>query len=158
MGGGEGTIGLGSIGTIGGGGSVGGGVGRIGLGDIGGVRMGSNTMIVPRVRLRPATVTGTLSPEIVRRVVMRNMGQFQYCYTRINADGGALPAGSGEVAFVIGPMGQVLSSTPQAPSSPALAPVLACIAASVQRFQFPAPEGGGVVTVRYPLAFDPGPS
>lgn len=138
---GEGTIGLGNLGTVGG--------SRVGHG----VSWGSSSRDprVPLVRLSAATVLGALPSEVVRRVVMRHVAEVRYCYER-----GLMvtPTLEGRVIvrFVISPAGSVLSST-IAESTLATPLVEQCVATAVRRWMFPSPEGGGIVTVSYPFTF-----
>ena len=136
--------GLGAEGTgMGGGGTgqgYGSGAGR-GLSGLGGEE--------PQVRVAPPTVSGMLSPEVIRRVVLRNLGQVTHCHEQAL---GANPNASGRVVirFVIGGNGAVQSSAVAASSYP-VASGAQCIANAVHRWQFPSPEGGGLVTVSYPF-------
>jgi TonB family protein len=142
---GEGTIGLGNLNTIGhgGGGGSGSGYGR-GAGGLGG-RRGS----APRIRSGAAMVKGSLSKEVIRRIVHRHINEVKFCYERQLAK---RPDLSGRVAikFIISgtgavQMAAVASSTLGDPS------VENCIAQAVRRWTFPQPEGGGIVIVTYPF-------
>ena len=147
---GEGTIGMGNIGTMGHGSGTGSGQGY-GSGAGRGLRNRGTTG--PTVRAAPPSVSGLLSPEAIRRVVLRNLGQVNHCYeqglaTSPNA------AGRVVVRFVIGGTGTVIGSN-VADNSLGVPSVGECIANAVRRWQFPAPEGGGVVTVNYPFNLQP---
>ena len=143
---GEGTIGLGNIGTIGHGAGTGSGQGY-GSGAGRGLR-GSGAS-GPSVRAAPPQVSGSLSPEAVRRVVLRNLGQVTYCYEQgLSRDPNA--AGRVVVRFVIGPAGAVQGSGVASSTYPS-GTTPQCIANAVRRWQFPAPTGGGIVTVVYPF-------
>jgi hypothetical protein len=145
---GEGTIGLGSLGTIGRGAGGGSGQGYgAGGGGFGGLR--GRSASGPIARPGAPTVQGSLSPEVVRRVVQRNLGQVRYCHeqglqSRPDAQGRV------NVRFVIGTNGAVQASAVTASTHP-LPSVGQCIANAVRRWQFPVPEGGGVVAVNYPF-------
>lgn len=104
---------------------------------------------VPTVRAAPPSVAGLLPPDVIRRVVLRNLGQVNHCYEQGLAQDPSV-AGRVTVRFVIGGTGEVLASavTEDTLASPSVGQ---CIAASVRRWRFPAPEGGGVVTVNYPF-------
>ena len=142
---GEGTIGLGNLNTIGhgGGGGSGSGYGR-GAGGLGG-RRGS----APSIRSGAAMVKGSLSKEVIRRIVHRHINEVKFCYERQLAK---RPDLSGRVAvkFIISgtgavQMAAVASSTLGDPG------VENCIAQAVRRWTFPQPEGGGIVIVTYPF-------
>jgi len=142
---GEGTIGLGNLNTIGhgGGGGSGSGYGR-GAGGLGG-RRGS----APSIRSGAAMVKGSLSKEVIRRIVHRHINEVKFCYER---ELSKRPDLSGRVAvkFIISgtgavQMAAVASSTLGDPG------VENCIAQAVRRWAFPQPEGGGIVIVTYPF-------
>lgn len=90
-----------------------------------------------------------LSAEAIRRVVVRNLGQVRRCYETALAE---VPTAEGRVAvrWVIGGEGAVLAST-VTDNGTGSAGLGECVANAVRRWQFPAPEGGGVVTVNYPF-------
>lgn len=87
-------------------------------------------------------------------MVLRNLGQVNHCYeqglaARPNLEGRVV------VRFVIGAYGTVIAAN-VTDSSLAVPSVGACVARAVQRWQFPVPEGGSVVTVSYPFTPQPG--
>lgn len=105
---------------------------------------------VPRVAAGAADVRGSLSSEVIRRVVRRHLNQVRFCYEQELARN---PAREGRVvvSFVISPSGSVQSST-VASSTLGSATAEACVANAVRRWTFPSPEGG-VVMVNYPFDF-----
>lgn len=143
---GEGTIGLGNFGTMGHGSGTGTGQGY-GSGAGSGLRGRGNRG--PTVRAAPPQVTGLLSPEAIRRVVLRNLGQVAHCHEQGLAQNPTLE-GRVVVRFIIGGNGGVMGSQ-VAESNVAVPSVSTCIANAVRRWQFPSPEGGGIVTVNYPF-------
>ncbi len=143
---GEGTIGLGDVGVLGRGAGTGAGQGY-GSGAGRGLRGRSSGG--PIVRASPPTVSGLLSPEAIRRVVLRNINQVRYCYEQGLATNPSL-GGRVVVRFVINASGSVIASTVTESSLGAPA-VGQCAANAVRRWQFPSPEGGGLVTVNYPF-------
>ncbi|MCG8553872.1 MAG: TonB family protein [Proteobacteria bacterium] len=142
---GEGTIGLGSVGTIGhgAGGGKGSGYGR-GAGGFRGRRAK-----VPRIRTGRADVRGSLSKEVIRRIIRRHINEVRFCYEQ---ELNMRPDLKGRVAvkFIISPTGAVQSAV-VAKSSLGNARAENCIAKAVRRWTFPAPEGGGIVVVTYPF-------
>jgi TonB family protein len=142
---GEGTIGLGNLGTIGhgGGGGSGSGYGR-GAGGFGG-----RTAAVPRIRSGTADVRGSLSKEVIRRVIQRHINEVRFCYEQELNQRPDLE-GRVTISFIISPAGAVQSSA-VANSTMGNARVESCIAQAVRRWSFPAPEGGGIVVVNYPF-------
>ncbi len=99
---GEGTIGLGNLGTIGhgGGGGTGSGYGR-GAGGFGG-----RTARVPRIRSGAADVRGSLSKEVIRRVIRRHINEVRFCYEQELNQRPDLE-GRVTVSFIISPTGAV---------------------------------------------------
>ena len=143
---GEGTIGLGNLGNIGhgGGGGEGSGYGR--------GAESERSSSVPRVAGGRADVAGSLSADVIRRVVQRHVNEVRFCYEQQLMTQPEL-AGTVTVAFVIAPTGAVQSASVASTTlgSPAAE---SCIAQAVRRWTFPAPEGGGIVAVRYPFTLE----
>jgi TonB family protein len=146
---GEGTIGLGGLETIGHGGGGGSGVGY-GRG-AGGLYDKSESK--PTIQPGTASVQGSLSKEVIRRIIKQHLNEVRYCYEKSLV---AQPGLGGKMAvkFTISPTGaveaaNVSTSTMGAPD------VESCVAQAFERWTFPAPEGGGTVNVTYPLAFAP---
>jgi len=142
---GEGTIGLGNLNTIGhgGGGGSGSGYGR-GAGGLGGRRGAA-----PKIRSGAAMVKGSLSKEVIRRIVHRHINEVKFCYEKQLSQ---RPDLSGRVAikFIISGTGAVQMAA-VASSTLGNAQVENCIAQAVRRWTFPQPEGGGIVIVTYPF-------
>jgi TonB family protein len=145
---GEGTIGLGNVGTIGhgGGGGSGSGYGR----GAGGFR-GRNAK-VPKIRSGNADVRGSLSKEVIRRVIQRHINEVRFCYEQELNQRPDL-AGRVQVKFIISPSGAVQAANVEN-SSLGAARAEQCIAQAVRRWTFPAPDGGGIVVVSYPFVLE----
>ncbi|MBW2278027.1 MAG: energy transducer TonB [Deltaproteobacteria bacterium] len=147
---GEGTIGLGNLNTIGhgGGGGSGSGYGR-GAGGLGG-RRGK----APRIRSGAAMVKGSLSKEVIRRIVHRHINEVKFCYEKALAQ---RPDLSGRVAikFIISGTGAVQMAA-VASSTLGNAQVENCIAQAVRRWTFPQPEGGGIVIAHHVMYLSDG--
>ncbi|MEM6962478.1 MAG: AgmX/PglI C-terminal domain-containing protein, partial [Myxococcota bacterium] len=142
---GEGTIGLGNVGTIGhgAGGGAGSGYGRAAGGFAG------RQARVPRIRSGTAEVRGSLSREVIRRVIQRHLNEVRFCYEQeLNARPDL--EGRVTVTFIIAPTGGVQTAVVNN-SQLGSARVEGCIANAVRRWTFPAPEGGGIVRVNYPF-------
>jgi TonB family protein len=138
---GLGTIGVGNMGTVGGG-----GVGRPG-GKL------TRTGVVPKMSAGTPVTKGSLDKEIIRRVVRRNESQVRFCYEQglhANPD----LKGRVEIKFLIAPTGAVQNSA--VAKTEVGNQVGQCIANAVRRWTFPAPEGGGIVSVTYPWTFSAG--
>ena len=142
---GEGTIGLGNLGTIGHGAATGSGSGY-GSG-AGGFRGRGGA--APSVHLDNADVRGSLSREVIRRVVQRHLNEVRFCYEQQLAQSPGL-AGRSTVSFIIGSTGAVQNASTMS-STLGNRTVDDCIVTAVRRWTFPAPAGGGVVGVNYPF-------
>jgi pSer/pThr/pTyr-binding forkhead associated (FHA) protein len=142
---GEGTIGLGNLGTIGkgGGGGNGSGYGR-GAGGLGGRRAHA-----PDVVPGTAQVRGSLDKEIIRRIIRRHLNEVRFCYEKELLHKPDL-FGRVMIQFTISGQGQVVASIVQN-STMNNASVDNCIAQAVRRWEFPKPQGGGIVIVSYPF-------
>jgi hypothetical protein len=141
-----GTIGSGTLATLGhsagpGGGGYGSGVG------IGSYRRLAER--VPRIRSAQIDLNGSLSKEVIRRIIARHTNEVRFCYESQLL---TQPDLQGRVAikFVIAPTGAVMTAV-IAESDLGNRKLESCIADSVRRMDFPAPEGGGVVIVTYPF-------
>ncbi|MCC6746072.1 MAG: AgmX/PglI C-terminal domain-containing protein [Deltaproteobacteria bacterium] len=92
---------------------------------------------------------GGLSKEIIRRVVKQHRNEISFCYQReLQANprlGGRLV-----VRFVIQGNGRVAFAN-VAESELQSRPVEGCVTQAVRRWEFPAPQGGGLVDVTYPF-------
>ncbi|HZS35385.1 MAG TPA: AgmX/PglI C-terminal domain-containing protein [Polyangia bacterium] len=161
----DGVEGLGIVGPGKGGGGT--GVNTIGLTDLGtigrsgqypGGEYGRNVAVLhdrkPNGKIEPwsagdAKVKGNLDRAIVRRVVRSHMNEVRFCYEKELMNHPEL-FGRVMAQFTIGANGVVVTSGVQSStmSSPA---VEGCIAQAVRRWEFPKPEGGGIVIVSYPF-------
>ena len=150
-GGGRGEgIGLGNIGTIGHGAGTGTGQG---FGNGHGRLGGAHQVRTPTLRQGQTQVNGRLPPEVIQRIVRQNFGRFRLCYEdglRKN------PTLQGRVAikFVIDRSGAVSTAQDGGSDLPDAA-VVSCVTRGFTNLSFPQPEGG-IVTVVYPIIFNPG--
>jgi len=94
-------------------------------------------------------VRGSLSKEIIRRIIRRHINEVKYCYQRDLAQNPGL-SGQVIVQFTVGATGQVVTSKIQS-STLHHSGVESCIAQAVRRWLFPRPKGGGIVIVSYPF-------
>lgn len=107
---------------------------------------------VPVLRVSQAEVRGSLSKEVIRRVIHRHLNEVRFCYEQTLSTHPDL-SGRVVVQFMISPSGAVQQaaiavSTLKSPSTDA------CILTAVRRWPFPAPDGGGYVSVSYPFLFE----
>ncbi|MEM6959906.1 MAG: AgmX/PglI C-terminal domain-containing protein, partial [Myxococcota bacterium] len=100
----------------------------------------------PRIRMGRLVVLGSLSQEVVRRIVRRHLNEVRVCYGQALGSAPEL-AGRLPVRFVISGRGHV-QSIDVSDAPPELAPVGGCVARRIRRWQFPTPDGGGIVVVR----------
>ena len=139
-----GVGGLGLVGTgKGGGGGSGSGYGR-GAGGLGGRRAHA-----PDVVPGTAQVRGSLDKEIIRRIIRRHLNEVKFCYEKELMKKTDL-YGRIMIQFTISGTGQVVASVVQN-STMNNPPVEQCIAGAVRRWEFPKPQGGGIVIVSYPF-------
>jgi len=97
--------------------------------------------------------SGRLAPALVQRVVRENFSAFRACYEDGLRTNPSL-TGRVSVRFVIGRDGLV-SNVGNGGSSMPDGGVVSCVVRSFHHLAFPPPEGG-VVTVTYPIMFEPG--
>ncbi len=150
-GGGRGEgIGLGNIGTIGHGAGTGTGQG---FGNGHGRLGGAHQTKAPSIRQGQTTVNGRLPPEVIQRIVRQNFGRFRLCYENGLRSNPAL-SGRVSVKFVISRDGSVSTAQDGGSELPDQG-VVGCVVRGFQNLSFPQPEGG-IVTVVYPIIFNPG--
>ena len=163
-----GRDGLGPVGTGSGGGDTGARTldSAPGLGTFGAAgghdewRRGSVGSLGPHHTVAPgiwldghAQVRGSLDREIVRRIIRRHINEVRFCYEQALSIQAKL-GGRILVKFMIASNGQVLSSVVES-STLGNARVEGCTAQAVRRWEFPRPEGGGLVMVTYPFVLTP---
>jgi hypothetical protein len=150
-GGGRGEgIGLGNIGTIGHGAGTGNGQG---FGNGHGRLGGAHQTRAPSIRQGATTVNGRLPPEVIQRIVRQNFGRFRLCYENGMRTNPNL-AGRVAVKFVIDRSGSVATASDGGSDIPDQG-VISCVVRGFGNLSFPQPEGG-IVTVVYPIIFNPG--
>lgn len=109
----------------------------------------------PLIRPGEADVRGSLSKEVIRRVIRRHYNEVRYCYEQELVRDPEL-AGRVAVRFIISPTGAVQMSAVQT-STLSNPRVEQCIQSAVRRWTFPQPEGGGIVMVTYPFVLSSTP-
>jgi hypothetical protein len=97
----------------------------------------------------PIKTIGGIDKEIVRRVVHKHLNEVKFCYEKELMKRPEI-AGRVMSQFTIGSNGMVVAS---GISSTTLhdAPAEQCIAEAIKRWEFPRPDGGGIVMVQYPF-------
>ncbi len=141
------SVGLGLLGTAGRGGGLEGGAGY----GQGAASLGGKRDRDIEISASAAIVRGSLSKEIIRRVVQKHMAQIRYCYEK---ELQRSPGLFGKVAteFVIDGSGAVIEAKVYE-STMNDAEVESCISSKIRGWKFPKPEGGGIVLVKYPFLF-----
>ena len=94
-------------------------------------------------------VKGSLSKEVIRRIVHRHINEVKFCYEKQLSKRPDL-SGRVSVKFIISGTGAVQMAA-VADSTVGDPQVENCIAQAVRRWTFPQPEGGGIVIVTYPF-------
>lgn len=106
----------------------------------------------PSIRQGATSVNGRLPPEIIQRILRGHFGVFRKCYETALQKNAKLE-GRVTVKLVIGKDGKV-SSAADGGSDIGDGKLIACIVDDVGKATFPQPEGG-IVTVVYPVVFQP---
>jgi hypothetical protein len=107
---------------------------------------------LPRVRATLPQVRGPMNPEVIRRVVLRNINQRNFCYEQAIVSNPAL-AGQRTISFTIDPQGAVTEST-IGRTTPASATLDRCLANAVRRFRFPADAERSTVALPLSLTLE----
>lgn len=129
----------------------------IGLGSLGTVSRGNGMSAMrstPRVRPGRAEVRGSLSREIIRRVIRRHRNEIRYCY-ELSLQQDPTLQGRVVIRFTISGTGAVTTAATTEVGA-GLEEAASCIARATRRWAFPAPNGGGIVIVTYPFVLTPG--
>lgn len=100
-----------------------------------------------------AQVAGRLPPEVISRIVRANMGRFRLCYENGLRSNPSLK-GKVTTRFVIDRSGAVSTAADGGSDLPDRQ-VVQCVVRGFANLSFPQPEGA-VVTVSYPIVFNPG--
>jgi hypothetical protein len=136
-------IGIGTLGTLG----YGGGLGQI---ELGGRGKGLTRVVPAKIE-----VNGSLSREMVNRVVRRHLARLKYCYEKALAGNPSL-AGKISLQFAIAAGGKVSEARIRA-STMRDDQVESCLVHVVRTLVFPKlSDGGESVIVTYPLVFTRG--
>jgi TonB family protein len=98
-------------------------------------------------------VRGSLDRDIIRRTIRRHINEVRFCYEQELSTHPSL-AGRMVLQFSIAGSGQVLTSVMQS-STLGNVRVENCTVQAVRRWEFPKPDGGGLVVVSYPFVFAP---
>jgi TonB family protein len=135
---GEGTIGLGNLGTI--------------SGPERGRARYPRRVRSPDVILRTPVVRGAIDKELIRRILRRHINEMRFCYEKELTNFPSLRAHL-LLAFTVGADGQVTAADSRgAAGAPRVA---SCVVAAVRRWEFPRPKDGNAADVGVPIDFDP---
>jgi TonB family protein len=105
--------------------------------------------MMSNVRVAMPTVRGALPPEVVSRVVRRNIGQLRFCHEQALV---AQPTTAGDltVALTLDAAGAVTVARTER-STVGSEAVEACVLQAARRWMFPSPTDGGTAQVSIPL-------
>ncbi len=135
-----------------GGGRVGTGMGAAGSGQ--GIIGGKQLVTLRAGGEEETVVMGSIDKDAILAAILAHKDEFRLCYEReINAERANLQ-GNIVTAFTIGPSGRVNKAGVQS-TTMRYAPVERCVVDVLKRIEFPAPAGGGVVSVTFPFKFRP---
>ena len=98
-------------------------------------------------------VKGSLSTDVIRRVVKIHHAEVKYCYEKELVKKPDL-AGKVVTRFIISGKGKVQSAEIKS-STMNNTGFESCVVKKIKRWVFPPPEGGGIVTVTYPFVMQP---
>ncbi|MBN1962113.1 MAG: FHA domain-containing protein [Deltaproteobacteria bacterium] len=162
---GSATAGMAGLGIRGTGPLTGGGVGTsrgiAGIGTSGrlgggGLAYGSNVGLGGRknrsaLQIGPPRIEGALDPAVIKKVIDQNRNQIRYCYEKeLNVHQNL--EGRVAMTWIISATGSVAKVMVR-DSTLKNANVEDCIKKKILNWKFPAPAGGGIVTVNYPFIF-----
>ena len=129
------------IGTLGKGGGSGSGSGKL----------SGRSSVTPTVQLGEVKLVGELDRALIRRAVRRHLAQIRHCYELSLVKNVDL-AGAMTIDFVVDSKGAVAKATAKGDSA-LVGAVGSCTTSAFRKIAFPAPKGGGIVNVSYPLSF-----
>ncbi len=98
-------------------------------------------------------IRGGMDPDVIRRILMEHLPQFQYCYQKALDRSSRAFSGVVKLNFLIGASGHVTKAGARGPSLPSK--VRGCVINVLRGIRFPEPMGGGVVEVNQPMSFFP---
>ncbi|MBN1652869.1 MAG: AgmX/PglI C-terminal domain-containing protein [Deltaproteobacteria bacterium] len=104
---------------------------------------------VPPTSVSRVDTRGSLAKEVIRRIINRHLNEIRFCYEQALTQRPDLQ-GRVAVKFIIAPTGAVQTAI-NASSTVGNPQLEGCIVNAVRRWNFPAPEGGGIVAVTYPF-------
>ncbi|MFL5319527.1 MAG: AgmX/PglI C-terminal domain-containing protein [Myxococcaceae bacterium] len=96
-------------------------------------------------------IIGGLSKEVIAKEIRKHQSEIRYCYETALQHSPEL-AGKVAVLFTIDPAGDI-SDADLAETTLNNESAEQCMLSKIRRWKFPAPEGGGVVTVTFPWVF-----
>ncbi len=103
----------------------------------------------PLVRPAVPSIVGPMSREVVRRVVLRNLGPLIRCQEQGLRENPTLEGGF-MIRLTIGRDGAVASSSVANRTAPSVS-TGDCMARAARNWQFPAPPGGATVVIEQPI-------
>ena len=108
---------------------------------------------IPHKTVILGSMDPSMDPETIRKILIKNLPQFRYCYQReLNRTSHSFD-GVIHLNFIIGASGHVSKAAILSPPKKLPLPVRQCIVNVVKGIKFPEPLGKGVVEVNQPLNF-----
>ena len=99
-------------------------------------------------------ILGSMDPETIRKILIKNLPQFRYCYQReLNRTSHSFDGGVIHLNFIIGASGHVSKAAILSPPKKLPLQIRKCVVNVVEGIKFPEPLGKGVVEVNQPLNF-----
>jgi hypothetical protein len=117
-------------------------------------KMGPAPAAGPSIRQAPIKVSKGLPPEVVQRIMRQNFGRFRLCYEQGLRKNPNL-AGRVGIDFQINAAGAVASAAKTTGSDLPDPAVLTCVASTIPKLSFPAPEAASIVDVSTAIVFAP---
>lgn len=114
--------------------------------------IGDHESDAPTVGVKDPIMIGNVDKATIDRIVKQHLPQIRTCYERELSRNPKL-SGKITVKFVIAKDGQVSTSN-SAHSTLGSRVAEECIHGHFRRMRFPAPKGGGIAMIRYPLIFN----
>jgi len=100
-------------------------------------------------------VLGGMDPDLVRKILIDNIGLFRSCYQKELDRAEAAFHGVVRLDFLIGASGHVTRAGVESASNAMPTPVKKCVVNVLYGLRFPEPKGGGVVEINQPFNFYP---
>ena len=117
-------------------------------------KIGSNHLKKEVIDISKRTVLlGALDPEVIRKILMKHLHQFKFCYQQELAFNKFVLGTTTNLNFLISPLGSVKKVKLHFKGKAFTKSGKKCLTKVLKGMTFPKPKGGGVVRVKQPLNF-----